>query len=150
MPEAPLALSTGDVFLIVVLIAIPFVVVSFATGSTRALGEIGKGPLAIDHDMPDEEESMAAPIREAEVRQMVEAKAYRQQARGEEPLDVDAETKRLMESPPPSPLGHDAGLREEVRQLVVASNERRERKGEDPLDVDAEVERRLRELEDIQ
>ena len=34
--------------------------------------------------------------QEDELRQMLEAKAYRQSARGETPLDVDAELERLL------------------------------------------------------
>jgi len=150
MAAVPLALSTGDVFVILVIVAIPFAVLSFALGARGALSEIGKGPFAIDQDLPEDEPSnTSAPIREAEVRQMVEAKAYRQRERGEEPLDVEAETRRLMATAAPSSLGGDAGLRAEVRQLVIARNERRERRGEQPLNVDAEVERRLRELENL-
>jgi hypothetical protein len=148
-----IALSTGDAFLIAVVVAVPFAILSFALGAKGALGQIGKGPLSIEQEMPQSEGGSSAPaseeVREAEVRQMVEAKAYRQAARGEAPLDVEAEVERLMSTGPAPSLGGDAGLREEVRQLVVARNERRARKGEEPLDVDAEVERQLRELENL-
>ena len=72
---------------------------------------------------------------------MLEAKSARREARGQEPLDVDAEMEALMRQPPA-----DAALRDEVRQLVVARNERRARHGEEPLDVEAEVDRQLREI----
>ena len=153
MSALVIALSTGDAFLIAVVVAVPFALLSFVLGAKGALGQIGKGPLSIEQEMPQSEGGSSAPasgeVREAEVRQMVEAKAYRQAARGEEPLDVEAEVQRLMESGPAPSLAGDAGLREEVRQLVVARNERRARKGEEPLDVDAEVERQLRELENL-
>jgi hypothetical protein len=77
--------------------------------------------------------------REAEIRQMLEARNARRAARGEPPLDVDAELRELT-----APA--DPGLRDEVRQLVEARNARRLARGEAPLDVEAEVERRLREL----
>jgi hypothetical protein len=82
---------------------------------------------------------------------MLEAKAYRQSARGETPLDVDAELARLLteQSGGTAPPSDDPALRAEVRQLVVARNERRARQGKEPLDVDAEVERQLRELENL-
>jgi len=80
---------------------------------------------------------------------MLEAKSYRQEARGEAPLDVDAEAKRLLAEKPQAPTGIDSRLVEEVRQLVVARNERRARQGKEPLDVEAEVERQLRELENL-
>ena len=157
MASVPLALSTGEVFLILVIVAIPFAVLSFALGARGALREIGKGPFAIDQDLPRGGHGGGgggAPTpsadREAEVRQMVEAKAYRQRERGEQPLDVEEETSRLLSAQQPtSSLGADAGLRAEVRQLVIARNERRQRRGEQPLDVDSEVERRLRELENL-
>lgn len=78
-----------------------------------------------------------------EIRQLVEAKSARRVARGEPPLDVDAEIAALTETAAPAV---DESLRDEVRQLVVARNRRRVRRGEEPLDVEAEVNRQLREL----
>ena len=77
------------------------------------------------------------------MRQQVEARNRRAVARGEAPLDVEAELASLT---PAAPGRHDPALREEVRQLVIARNERRARQGKEPLDVDAEVERQLRDL----
>jgi hypothetical protein len=149
----PIALSTADIFLIAVIVAVPFALLSFL-GARNALGQIGKGQFAIEQELPQKSGGggparASAETRQAEVRQMVEAKAYRRAERGEAPLDVDAEVERLLAEQPAGSLGGDAGLREEVRQLVVARNERRERKGEEPLDVEAEVERQLRELENL-
>jgi len=79
---------------------------------------------------------------DAELRQMIEAKSDRRRARGEPPLDVEAELARLAA---PSG-GTDPALREEIRELVVATNERRARRGQPPLDVDQEIDRRLGEL----
>nr|MDQ3725168.1 hypothetical protein [Actinomycetota bacterium] len=79
------------------------------------------------------------------VRQMLEAKSERRRQRGEAPLDVEAETRRLLAAAE-RPRGADAiddELRDEVRQLVVARNERRLREGREPLDVEAETERQL-------
>jgi hypothetical protein len=73
----------------------------------------------------------------------VEAKSDRRVARGEPPLDVDAEIARLTQT---APAPADEGLREEVRQLVTARNERRVRQGKEPLDVETEVDRQLRDL----
>jgi hypothetical protein len=154
MPGVELALSTGDVFLIAIIAAVPFALLTFVLGARHALSQIGKGQFAIEQELPQKSGGPApspasGEVREAEVRQMVEAKAYRQAARGEAPLDVDAEVERLLDDRPAPSLSRDAGLREEVRQLVVARNERRKRKGEDPLDVEAEVDRQLRELENL-
>ncbi|MEA2429534.1 MAG: hypothetical protein QOI19_7, partial [Thermoleophilaceae bacterium] len=73
----------------------------------------------------------------------VEAKSNRRVARGESPLDIDAEIAKLTQT---APVQADEGLRDEVRQLVIARNERRVRQGKEPLDVDSEVERQLRDL----
>jgi hypothetical protein len=150
---APLALTNGDVIVLVSLIAIPVAALTFALGAGQALRQIGKGRFAIEQEFPQRSAGGAAPVsrevREAEIRQMVEAKAYRRRARGEGPLDVEAEVGRLLEERPAPDLGRDQELREEVRQLVLARNERRMRKGREPLDVDAEVERQLRELENL-
>jgi hypothetical protein len=153
MPIAEI--DAGTVMILVVLVALPIGAVVFALGAGNAFDEIGKGDFAMDHEAPRESGSVdAAPVsaevREEEVRQMVEARSYRRQARGEEPLDVDAEVERLLApGRPGAGLGADRGLREEVRQLVVARNERRERQGKKALDVEAEVGRQLRELENL-
>src|SRR4051794_25039638 len=78
-----------------------------------------------------------------EIRQLVEAKSARRVARGEAPLDVDAEIAALTGAAEPT---QDAELRTEVRQLVIARNERRVRRGQAPLDVEAEVDRQLKDL----
>ena len=79
-----------------------------------------------------------------EIRQMLEAKSRRREARGEAPLDIEAELT-LLTSGMPGP--GDPALREEVRQLVIARNERRVRQGKEPLDVEAEIDRQLRDLQ---
>ncbi len=116
-------------------------------GTSSIYDSIGKGAFALDEpdNPPGPAPGSAAAQAEAqeEIRQLVEAKSARRVARGEAPLDVEAEIAAL--SGPPAPAGDDA-LREEVRQLVIARNERRVRKGEEPLDVEAEVERQMRDL----
>ncbi len=149
------AISNGEVILIIVLAAIPIAALSFAL-SGEAFKQIGKGSFSVqfEHDLPqgvrDSDAEASAAVRDAEIRQLLEAKAYRQSARGERPLDVEAELERiLLEDRESAEPGDDAQLREEVRQLVVARNERRARKGEKPLDVEAEIERQLRDLENL-
>ena len=112
---------------------------------------IGKGAFSLDQ--PDRSPSAPAPgspaadaEARAEIRQLVEAKSARREARGESPLDVDAEIDALTRPAAGGSGGSDPALREEVRQLVVARNERRARQGKPPLDVEAEVDRELREL----
>jgi hypothetical protein len=129
----------GTIIIVVSVVAVVVAAVSY-WGSGRVYGSIGDSDLVMRR-----ETSVAAPdsaeARE-EIRQMLEAKSARREARGEAPLDVEAELAALTRGAP----GEDRELREEVRQLVIARNERRMRKGEEPLDVDAEVERQLRSL----
>ena len=155
MPPLALSLSTGDVILIIVFAAIPVALATFVLGAGNALKQIGKGPFSVEYEsdltqrVGDSPRSGSAAGREAEIRQMLEAKAYRQRARGETALDVEAELSRLLADQPLASQGSDPALTEEVRQLVVARNERRMRQGQEPLDVDREVERQLRELESL-
>jgi hypothetical protein len=139
-----------EAFLIVLLVVVGIgvvVAVITALGLGRDYASIGKGGLSLDvpdrarAPLPDTPAARAE--REEEIRQLVEAKSARREARGEPPLDVDAEVAALLAPPAVPP---DDSLREEVRQLVIARNERRARRGEEPLDVEAEVERQLREL----
>lgn len=114
---------------------------------------MGGGPFAILNERPQRQPGSAAPkvdpaIQAAEVRQMLEAKSERRRQRGEAPLDVEAETARLLAAAeePRGGEAMDAELRAEVRQLVVARNERRMREGREPLDVEAETEKQLADL----
>ncbi len=129
----------GTIIIIVAVVAVLLAAVSY-WGSGRVYGSIGDSDLL----MRRETASAAPDSAEAreEIRQMLEAKSARRQARGEAPLDVDAELDALTRGT----TADDPALREEVRQLVIARNERRMRKGQEPLDVDAEVERQLRSL----
>jgi hypothetical protein len=149
-----ISLSTGEVILIVVLAAIPVALLSFL-GAGDAFRQIGKGQFAVEFErdlrsgITDDSASATPQAREDELRQMLEAKAYRQRSRGEPPLNVDSELTKLLAETPHASLDVDPQLADEVRQLVVARNERRVRQGQEPLDVDREVERQLRELEGL-
>ncbi len=81
--------------------------------------------------------------RDAEIRQMLEARNLRRARRGEPPIDVEQELARLI-----TPTV-DAELREEIRQHVVARNHRRARTGKPPLDVESEVEREIQGLQGV-
>jgi hypothetical protein len=149
----PLAeVDFGTVLILVALVALPIGAIAFALGAGNALKQIGKGDFAIEQELPQRGGSAPPPVspavREEEIRQMVEARSYRREARGEEALDIDAEVEKLMEPSGGSAIG-DHDLREEVRQLVIARNERRQRQGKQALDVEAEVERQLSELENL-
>jgi hypothetical protein len=115
-------------------------------GTGKLYDQIGRGGLSLNEDvgrgkpgappMPE-----AAGVRDDEIRQLLAARNEHRARRGQAPLDVEAELRRLT-----SQVEVDPALREEIRQLVVARNERRMRAGKPPLDVEEEVERRVREL----
>ena len=109
-------------------------------GSGGIYSGLGRGDLDMERDRPVAAASAAE--AQEEIRQMLQAKSDRREARGEAPIDIDAEIASLTSG---SGLG-DPALRDEVRQLVIARNERRVRQGKEPLDVEAEVERQLRGL----
>lgn len=151
--NAVVAFSKGDVFILIGAVILPIALIAFVTVGPL-LRQLGKGKFAMQMERPSGGGGgpVAAPVsdevREAEIRQMLEAKAYRQAERGEGALDVDEEYRRLTEDQPAT-LASDPQLVEEIRQLAIARNERRERQGKEPLDVEAEVERQLRDLEDL-
>jgi hypothetical protein len=155
VPIAVSDLTAGMILIVIVIAVVPIAAVAFAS-SGSALKTLGKGQWAIERELPpsrgltDSGTTIPPHEREAEIRQMVEAKSYRRQARGDDPLDIDSEVDRLLSEAEASPAaGIDRELREEVRQLVRARNERRMRRGERPMDVETEVERQLRNLEGL-
>ena len=151
----------GTVIWIVMLIVAPVATFLFA-GAFGMLDDLGGGDLAIDEaprsagSDPRPGGPLSRAEREAEIRQLVQARHDREAGRGEQPVDVDAEVARLVAlDPERDPAAgrdeaarQDAALRVEVRQLVIARNERRAARGEPPLDVEAEVERQMRRLHD--
>jgi hypothetical protein len=149
-----LAIDSGTVLIAAALIAIPVAVVAFVTGAGKALEQVGKGDFAIEQEFLAAGTGSLRPTtraeREAEIRQMLEARAYRAETRGRKPVDVDAELEKILASERgTTSLGEDKELRQEVHDLVIARNERRGRAGKKPLDVDEEIERQLRELENM-
>lgn len=125
-----------------VLLAVVAVSVVAAVVSLRGdrYDHIGRGGLF--EEEPGRTEQVPAAVRDEEVRQMLDARNARRVARGQEPVDVEAELARLIR--PASSA--DPALAAEIRALVVARNERRARRGEAPLDVEAEVRRQLDDL----
>jgi hypothetical protein len=106
-------LQSGYVLVAIAIAVLPIAAITFAR-SGAAWRSIGRGPYAIDPDLPPSRiprarqafdplggldphsQSDSQVVREEEVRQMVEAKSYRRVRRGEEPLDVEAETERQI------------------------------------------------------
>jgi hypothetical protein len=133
----------GIVIFAVVAIAGVVAVITFVI-SRNAYDDIGRGTFAMRDEAPPRgpPPSSAAGLRERdeEIRQLLAARNQRRTRRGQAPLDVEDELKRLTGTVV------DPGLREEIRQLVVARNARRQRAGKEPLDVESEVERQIREL----
>jgi hypothetical protein len=147
------AIDNGTVLVLITLLVTPIAAIAFAR-SGPAWKSIGKGPLEIEREPPQAPHQPPTPSRidrvaqEREVRQMLEAKSERLRRRGESPLNVELEARRLLApgTGPSAPASQDAELREEVRQLVVARNERRLRRGLAPLDVEAETGRQLEDF----
>jgi hypothetical protein len=145
-----IGVQSGYVLAAITLVALPIAAAAFARSGPAWRG-IGKGPFAIEQELPPTRMAQPQPpvdraLQETEARQMIEAKSYRRRRRGEAPIDVEAEVRRMLDSPGAAGPGIDEKLREEVRQLVVAGNERRMRRGEQPLDVEREIERQLEGL----
>src|SRR3954468_2989701 len=153
LPLALTALQKGGALLLFTGVVAPLIglLLRRAGGGWETLGG---GPFAILDERPQQRPASGASqkvdpaIQAAEVRQMLEAKSERRRRRGEAPLDVEAETERLLAAAeqPRGAEAIDAELRAEVRQLVVARNERRLRQGLEPLDVEAETEKQLADL----
>ena len=142
----------GTVIWIIVVVIAPIAAILFA-GAFGLLDQLGRGGLSVDEPPPRPAPLPNSPAaraeREADIRQLVQARSDRRVARGETELDIGAEVDRLMELDPglaPEADQQDAALRVEVRQLVIARNDRRAARGQPPLDVEAEVDRQLRDL----
>lgn len=135
------------IVLVVVLVGAVVAAVWASFGTADAYRQIGRGGLSLNDgtDRPAHEPTPAvlAGEREAEVRQMLEARSARRVARGQPPGDVEAELAELLAV---RPVARDPGLEAEVRDLVIARNARRARAGKPPLDVETEVARQLRDL----
>lgn len=167
----PLAIGTGEfsaMLLVLLAVAVPVAAVAFAR-SGRGLAELGRGRFAVDF-----EEESGDDRPEEELRQLVEARAWRRDTRGTAPGAFEDEIERLLgldqgaRRETPAEAGDvtevqgvgeaagvgeaetsaeiEAGLREEARQVVVAKNESRLRRGEPALDVEAEIDRLLENL----
>jgi hypothetical protein len=142
-----MAIDNGTVLALITVIVLPIAAIAFARSGPLWRG-IGRGPFGIDQDLPPRAASRpAAPvdpaIQAAEARQMLEARSYRLQRRGEAPLDVEAEVRELLEAAAGDVETVDEELREEVRRLVIAKNERRLRRGEAQLNIEDETDRQL-------
>jgi hypothetical protein len=129
----------GTVVIVVAIVAVVVAALSYR-GSGRIYSGLGReGGLEMTREQGSAAPADGAEVQE-EIRQLLEAKSARRQARGEPAIDVEAELAELTRPA----TGADPALREEVRQLVVARNERRLRQGKEPLDVEAEIDRQLR------
>jgi hypothetical protein len=134
----------GTVLWIVCIVGIVAAVASLIF-SGKTWEEHGRSRLSLDHDSRPARARASAGAsveRDTEIRQLLEARNARRRRRGEPPVDVEAELRRLT-----APIVDDA-LRGEIRDLVIARNFRRVRAGKPPLDVDAEVDRELQSLSD--
>jgi hypothetical protein len=134
------------VLFVVVGVSLVAAIAALVTSGT-SYRQIGRGGMSIGDDRPLRPPAPGGSLtpaqaaeREAEVRQMLEARNARRAARGQAAGDVEAELRDLLRP------AADPGLEAEVRELVISRNNRRVARGEAPLDVEEEVARRLREL----
>jgi hypothetical protein len=139
------AVDTAFLVIIVVVVVVGLVAGIWASSTSgEVYRQIGRGGLSLNDgtDRPSHgpTAAVAAGEREAEIRQMLEARNARRVARGQTPQDVEAQLAGLLRP------AVDPGLEAEVRDLVIARNARRRRAGRPPLDVEAEVARQLRDL----
>jgi hypothetical protein len=141
--------STFGIVIWVVCVLAVVIALGLLIASGKTWEEFGKGRFAIDRDARHDA-GAASPTgiaeREADIRQLLEARNARRARRGESPIDVATEFERLIAPQTPSV---DPELREEIRQLVIARNHRRARAGQAPLDVDAEVAREISGLDGL-
>src|ERR1700753_2652293 len=96
-----MAIDAGTVLILITLVVLPIATIAFAR-SGPLWRSSGRGPLAIDEDLPPRgSRGPSAPvdpaIQAAEARQMLEAKSFRRERRGEGSLDVEAEVARALE-----------------------------------------------------
>ncbi|MGH2881880.1 MAG: hypothetical protein ACRDPA_04110 [Solirubrobacteraceae bacterium] len=136
--------STFNIVIWVVCIVAVLIALGALIASRKTWEDFGKGKFVMDGDSgsdlrPDPGAAMASGERDAEIRQMLEARNERRVRRGEPSIDIERELARLTTAA--SVI--DPALREEIRQLVVARNHRRVRAGKPPLDVEAEIEREI-------
>ena len=96
--------------------------------------------LLFEREAPRAGGTSAAAERDAEIRDLIEARNALRRRRGEPELDLQTELARL------SPPEIDDELRGEIRDLVIARNHRRARQGKPPLDVEAEIAREIADL----
>jgi hypothetical protein len=136
------------IVLVVVLTGSVVAAIWASLASASPYRQIGRGRLSLNDG---EDRPAGAPViaqaaaeREAEIRQMLEARNARRIARGQTPGDVEVELAELLAGP--DAAASDPTLAAEVRDLVIARNARRARAGKPPLDVEAEVARQLRDL----
>jgi hypothetical protein len=135
--------------LVAVLVGAVVAAIWASYGTAEAYRQIGRGGLSLDDgiDPVGARSASTQPTageREAEIRQMLEARNARRIARGQPAADVEAELAQLLSER--SAVEVDPALAAEVRELVIARNERRARMGRPPLDVEEEVARQLRDL----
>ena len=111
--------------------------------SGRTWDDYRASHLLFEREAPRAGGAGAAAERDAEIRELIEARNALRRKRGEAELDLQTELARL------SPPEIDAELRGEIRDMVIARNHRRARQGKPPLDVEAEIAREIAGLQGV-
>jgi hypothetical protein len=139
------------IVIVAVVVVAGLVGVATLLSSRSAYDHIGRSGMVLDHEAGAIDGMSAGdPLRDEEIRQMLEAANARRAAQGKPLLALEdlAGPPAVAKRPPDRPSSRDAvvadeGLRAEVRAFVIARNERLIARGKPPLDVEAEVDRRL-------
>ena len=95
-------------------------------------------------------EAASAEAREEEIRQLLEAKAYRQQSRGQAPIDVDRELDRLLtEEEAAVPRATTPSCARRCASWSSPATSAASARARSRSTSSAEVDRQLRELENL-
>jgi hypothetical protein len=134
----------GTVVVVVVVVGLVCALAGLIA-SRKTWEDYGRNHLLLDSEQgrPAVYSPTAQLERDAEIRQLLEARNERRRRRGEPTVDVEAELARL------SAPQIDDELRSEIRDLVIARNHRRVRAGKEPLDVETEIAREIQSLSGI-
>ena len=144
------AISNGDVIILIVAVAVPIAALSFL-GAGKAFDQIGKGGLSIEQEIPQKGSGGGAPVSAGSARRRSGRSSRPSPTGGSCAASIRSTSRRSWRRQSPQEASSQRRARwpatpsssSEVRELVIARNARRERQGKEPLDVEAEVARQL-------
>ena len=118
--------------------------------SGKTWADYGKRRLTMEDgrsNAPGPGSAAATLERETEIRQLLQARNHHRRRRGDAPIEIEPELRRLKAAPAGGQAPQlDGELLSEIRVLVEARNYRRRQAGKPPLDVASEIEREIARL----